>query len=150
MTSGEQKTTKKHWLYGVIRYNVDVTEETSCLNCNHRSVCEGKKSKCCENYDFGTSDSREACDGCVHRFYRRKWDKDGFPCFKCRFFEDTTVPTDVISRIIQEYSVKKYWNINDPLPERVAKLDKHSWVKGRYDGIEEVLHGLSELSKEKK
>ena len=79
---------KQHWLHGEIKFNVDVKEEDDCLTCIHVQVCCKAKKDMCLNYIFGTSDSREACFGCLHRHTRKIWnEKDGFPCFKCRFHE---------------------------------------------------------------
>ena len=86
---------KEHWLYGKIKFNVDVMQEDSCCDCVHWQVCKRKMSDFCLNYCFGTSDCRsmDSCDSCLHRHTRYNEDKivhgtpDRIPCFKCRWFE---------------------------------------------------------------
>ena len=73
---------KKHWLFGEIRFNVEVIEEDKCHECLHAIVCARNMEKFCLNYDFGNSE--EGCQSCIHRFAR--WDKDKIPCFKCKYF----------------------------------------------------------------
>lgn len=79
---------KKHWLHGDIKFNVDVKEEDNCGQCIHWKVCKQDKEHFCLNYSFGTSEDT-SCDGCIHRYTRKIWyEKDGFPCFKCKFYEE--------------------------------------------------------------
>jgi len=78
---------KKHWLHGKIKFNVDVKQESSCGECIHWRVCRVDMEKFCLNYTFGTSEGKAGtCDTCLHRYTRKVWREDGFPCFKCRYF----------------------------------------------------------------
>lgn len=79
---------KHHWLHGNIKFNVDVKEEDSCLECIHKTVCKRDMSEFCLNYCVGTSERDAACNGCLHRHTRLMWhEKDGIPCFKCKHFK---------------------------------------------------------------
>jgi len=79
---------KEHWLHGKIKFHVDVKEEDDCCKCVHLRVCKMDKESFCLNYNFGTSQGKTGtCQTCIHRHTRKVWrEKDGFPCFKCRYF----------------------------------------------------------------
>lgn len=77
---------KKHWLYGDIKFNIDVQEEDKCSECIHWQVCKRDMSEFCLNYCFGTSDSKASCKGCFHRHTRYCNDEDKLPCFRCKHF----------------------------------------------------------------
>ena len=78
---------KQHWLYGIIKFNIDVKEEDRCSLCSHREVCKHDMRNFCLNYDFGTSE-KTTCDGCIHKYTRYYGkDEDRILCFKCKYFK---------------------------------------------------------------
>jgi hypothetical protein len=84
----DMQPTQHHWLYGDVKLKVPISEETQCKDCIHTKVCDRSKPMRCSNYDMGTSDHRELCDGCIHRYTRAIWTKDGFPCFHCESYNN--------------------------------------------------------------
>lgn len=95
-----------HWLHGDVILKVAVVEETNCSTCSHKDVCDHRKSSRCSNYNFGTSDKREACEGCIHRFTRKLWDDEGFPCFHCSSHSTASEPSP------------KGWKIIESVPDK--------------------------------
>lgn len=80
---------KTHWLFGrgpdkLLDFAREIEAETDCARCIHGEVCDRNMEKRCDNYKFGTSESR-GCHGCLHRFTR--FDKDTVPCFTCHWFQ---------------------------------------------------------------
>ena len=81
------KVVKHHWLYGELRFQVEVEKEDSCAECIHWPVCKRDMEHYCKNFDFGTSEY-QSCESCLHRFTRFDEEKEGrIPCFRCSFFE---------------------------------------------------------------
>ena len=79
---------KKHSLYGDIKFNVDLQQEDDCNLCIHNKVCIRNWQYFCLNYEFGTSQRREAHHGCIHRFTKFTLKEENqIPCFKCRHFK---------------------------------------------------------------
>lgn len=85
---------KTHWLYGrgpdkILDFKREIDAETDCSKCIHRTVCDHKMERRCENYVVGTSAGKD-CQACSHRFTR--YDKDAVPCFSCPWFEERVQP----------------------------------------------------------
>lgn len=80
---------KTHWLYGrgpnkVLDFTREIEEETDCMKCHHREVCDHDKERRCENFEFGSSEGH-GCQGCIHKYTR--YDEKAVPCFTCPWFE---------------------------------------------------------------
>ena len=75
----------KHWLYGEVELKHEITEETHCIKCIHKKVCDRAMSFRCLNFKFSTSmGTTNSCDQCLHRF--TQLDKEPIPCFICGDF----------------------------------------------------------------
>lgn len=94
-----------HWLHKRHDFMHKVTVETNCSLCIHRKVCPREMNKRCVNYWFGTSEPPEGCGRCTHRFLRKMWNKDGFPCFFCREF---AAEEDYVKKGQYDYLSKQY------------------------------------------
>jgi hypothetical protein len=83
------KIAGKHWLYGEVKLEKVINEESDCVKCTHIEVCNRDKSKNCENYLFGTSEyPYQNCMSCSHRFTRfTKKDEEKISCFCCKYFK---------------------------------------------------------------
>ena len=78
---------KTHWLYGNIKFNVDVSEETNCGACIYAHVCKMDMANFCLNYELSSSREGGGCHQCIHRYTRWRNDEDKIPCFKCEHFK---------------------------------------------------------------
>jgi len=71
---------KTHWLYGEIKYKIEVDKDTDCNTCIHNHVCSHNKEARCVNFRHGDS-QHDGCQGCEHKYPR--YDRKPIPCFKC-------------------------------------------------------------------
>lgn len=60
--------------------NIEIVEETKCMNCIHIKVCNREYDKRCINYSMGSSMGK-GCEQCHHHYNMGK-----IPCFLCKDF----------------------------------------------------------------
>jgi hypothetical protein len=130
--------THHHWLCGDVKLNVPVLKETRCKDCIHIKVCDHSKPMRCSNYDMGTSDHREPCDGCIHRYTRAIWVNDGFPCFHCESYSNDDQKR--IEKVIGELERRK----DDKSYKAISKWEGKNMapIKLYWQTLEEVIELL--------